>query len=203
MLQSNDKGGQKIPIGVRESAGCDNGGFTLIEIVVVVSLISLILVFSFPQLSGFLTVNNKNKAVRWLIAQRTVLRAKALEEQARYVLRVDINGNRILAMPMPEASLSEATTSQFTDKNLSAVTAQDEFICSGDLDIVGVAFPDGQPDIFQTADIIFSEKGYCDRAVIHMKDGGTRFSIYFPPFLPRVVVYDGHIKFGQRWEKLI
>jgi hypothetical protein len=63
-------------------------------------------------------------------------------------------------------------------------------------------FPDGEKITDQTADIVFSEKGYCDRAIIHMKDGDSQFSIYIEPFLPRVTVYDGYIKFGQRWEKL-
>jgi prepilin-type N-terminal cleavage/methylation domain-containing protein len=205
LFQPHNTGGQKIPISVHESAGCDTGGFTLIEIIVVISLIALMLVFSFPQLSGFLAVNNRNKAVRWMISQRTVLSTKAVKEQTPYVLRVDISGNRIVTMslPLPGAFPSgDAGMCPAFDTASSGQTARNTFVCGGDLAIAGVMFPDGETINAETADIVFSEKGYCDRAIIHMKDGGSRFSIYIEPFLPRVTVYDGYIKFGQRWGDL-
>lgn len=201
LFQPYNTGGQKIPISVHESAGFDTGGFTLIEIIVVISLIALMLVFSFPQLSGFLAVNNKNKAVRWMIAQRTMLSTKAVKEQTPYVLRVDISGNRIITMPLPlpGAFSSGDGMCPLIDTESPDQTARNTFVCGGDLAIAGVVFPDGETINSETADILFSEKGYCDRAIIHMKDGGSRFSIYIEPFLPRVTVYDGYIKFGQRW----
>lgn len=203
MFQLYDTGGQKIPISVYESAKCNRSGFTLIEIIVVISLISLMLVFSFPRLSGFLSVNNKAKAIRWMIAQRTALKIKAVKEQTRYVLRVDISDNRILVMPMPRALSSEDEISPAIDANSPSVTARNAFICGGELDIVGVEFPDGESISSQSADIVFYEKGYCDQAIIHMKDGDNCFSIYVEPFLPRITVYDGHIQFGQPWGELL
>lgn len=203
LLQSYDTGGRGKPQSVHKSVRCDAGGFTLIEITVVISLIALLIVSSLPQLSGFLAANNRNKAVRWMIAQRAALKTKAVKDQIRYVLRVDISGNRIMAMPMSGEPGSEGAIPPVTDAALAAVKAQKTFVCGGDLDIVDVEFPEVETDASRTADIVFYEKGYCDQAVIHMNDGGDRFSIYIEPFLPRVTVYAGHVKFGQTWGELL
>ena len=185
---------------VQESAGRDKGGFTLIEIIVVLSLISLMLVFSFPQLSGFISVNNKNKAVRWIIVQRNVLKTKTVKEQIPYVFQVDISDNRMLTMPLPGTTPGEDKINPGIEARSFDKKPHHQFNCSGDLEITGVLFPEGEAAISGTADIVFHEKGYCDRAIIQMKDSGNRFSVYFEPFLPRVTVYDGYIKFGQQWE---
>lgn len=202
MFQLLNTGGRKISIFVPESAGSEKGGFTLIEIIVVICLISLMLVFSFPRLSGFLSVNNKNKLVRWMIIQRTVLKTKAVQEQKPYLLRVDISGDRLQTMARPadgaepESLFGEEKTGD-TDKN----HVDGQFDCSGGLEIVGVVRPDGETVMSGTVDILFSEKGYCDRVIIHMREGNDRFSVYIEPFLPQVDVYAGHIKFGRSWEE--
>jgi hypothetical protein len=162
------------------------------------------LVFSFPRLSGFFTINNRNKMIRWLMAQRTVLRTKAVTEQIPYALRVDVDGNRIvpLALLLPSAEPSSPAAGEIPDTVTpsSGRKPLNPFACGGDLDITGVLFPEGEAITDQSVDILFSEKGYCDRAIIHVQDGDDPFSLYIEPFLPRVAVYDGYIRFGQRWE---
>ena len=198
-IQSNNAGGQKIPIFFQESTGRDSGGFTLVEIIVVVSLIALLLVFSFPRLSGFLSINNKNQLVRWVIIQRTVLKTKAIKEQTPFALRVDISEDRMTAMAVSPACQIEETLFPEDETRPDEKKIGKPFICKGNLEITGVLFPDGEPVISRAADIVFSEKGFCDRAIIYMKDGGDRFSIYIAPFLPSVSVYDGYISFGEDW----
>jgi hypothetical protein len=160
------------------------------------------LVFSFPKLSGFLSVNNKNQVVRWLIVQRTVLKTRAIKEQKPYILRVDISDNRFQTLPMPGA-VSTADQDLTTDEDqVENKSARQKYVCSGDLDITAVVLPDDEIILSGAVDIIFSEKGYSQQAIIQMKDGDDRFSIYIEPFLPRVVVYEGHVKFEQLWKEL-
>ena len=160
------------------------------------------LAFTFPELSGFLAVNHKNKVIRWLIAQRTILRTKAVKEQTRYALRVDISNNRITAMPLPKEALFPSSGASASPMNMSpspTSAATSTFECGKDLKIVDVVFSSGKEVSSQAADIIFYARGYCDRAIIHMTDGDDQFSVYFEPFLPEVDVFEGHVQFGQRW----
>ncbi len=202
MSQHYNTGGYKISISFQESAGSEKGGFTLIEIVVVVSLIALMLVFSFPKLSGFLSVDNKNQVIRWLIAQRTILRTSAVREQAPYLLRVNISDNQMSTMPL--AGTVASGDDLFADGNgeTASKKIRQKYTCGGDLEIISVVLPDDETILSGTVDIVFFERGYCQQAIIQMKDGDDRFSIHIEPFLPRVVVYEGNIKFGQLWKGL-
>lgn len=166
------------------------------------------LVFSFPRLSGFFTFNNKNKMIRWLMAQRTVMRTRAVTDQVPYVLRVDVDGNRFIPIalappPVEQPSLADAEAIPDTVKPSDRRKPLAPFSCGGSLDITGVLFPEGEAITDQSVDILFSEKGYCERAIIHARNGDDRFSLYLEPFLPGVTVYDGYIRFGQPWEQEI
>jgi hypothetical protein len=46
------------------------------------------------------------------------------------------------------------------------------------------------------ADIYFNEKGYSDKAIIHLKnDDNEKFSFLIEPFLLRVRLYNGYTEF--------
>lgn len=158
------------------------------------------LVFSFPKLSGFLSVNNKNQVVRWLIAQRTILKIRAAKEQKPYVLQVDISDNRLLTMPLPGATSAGGDGTTNEEDTAPDRSARQKYDCGDDLNIVAVVLPDDEVILSGAVDIIFFEKGYCQQVIIQMKDGDDRFSIYIEPFLPRVAVYDGFIRFEELWK---
>lgn len=160
------------------------------------------LVFSFPRLSGFFSVNNKNQVVRWLIAQRTILKTRAVKEQIPYVLRVDISNDRLQTLPMPGTNPAGDANISTGKKPGSGNAGRQSYTCGNDLDITAVVFPDNDAIVSEAVDIVFFEKGYCQQAIIQMKDGEDRFSVHIEPFLPRVVVYEGYVKFGQLWKEL-
>ncbi len=167
-----------------------SGGFTLIEVIVVISLISVMMVFAFPRLSGFLHVDNRDQAARWVIAANVRLKNRAVKEQARCVLRVDMSGNRMSVM---SGSGQDGSDQDASGGQGGLVEAGESFVAKEGLEINGVAFSTEEIVSTGTADIVFYEQGYSDRAVIHMTDGDRRFSFYIAPFLSRVRVYDGHV----------
>lgn len=166
-----------------------------------VGLIALMLFVSFPKLSGFLTVNNRHQAIRWLIAQRLALGTRSVGEQKPYILRVDIDENRFTALSAAGPSPSGSEPFSTGDQPASAGRSQRTFVCRGGLKISGVSFPEGETLRSGTVEIVFSEKGYCSQAVIYMTDDDQRFSVYVAPFLPRVSVYPDFIQFQRRWKE--
>src|SRR6056297_1199495 len=186
------------------SKNARTAGFTLIEVIVVISLMSVMLIFAFPRLSGFLTADNKNRAGRWIISQNLLLKTKAVQDKTAYILRVDISGNRFSTMPASEAEKETAIAVEAVKKTTEnsaweineksgSKAVRNKFVPGGELTVVGVAFPEGETVQSGTADIVFYEQGYSDRAIIHMCEQEDRFSFYIAPFLNRVQVYEGHI----------
>ncbi len=168
-------------------------GFTLIEVLVVLSLLAIMMFFAFPRLSAFIHLNTRDEAARWIIAANMQLKNRALSHQQPHVLRVDISHNRMLALvrSQEEESGSDASGDQEAElEDLSRFAPQD------DLAITGVAFSPAETIATGTADIVFHEQGYSDQAVIYMTAGDRLFSFYIAPFLSRVAVYDGHVDFA-------
>lgn len=172
-------------------------GFTLIELIVVVALIALMLFFSFPRFSGFLATDSRDEASRWIIAQGLSLRTRAVKTQQPHMLQVDITGNRLVAMPAPTGDATEMTgTGEFASSGAenpgvsqTADTSTQSYDLSGDMQIMDVTFAGGRTIRTGSHTIRFYEKGYSDRAVIHIQDGDERISYYFAPFLPEVKIF--------------
>ena len=154
-------------------------GFTLIELVVVLSLISVMLFFSIPRF-GALRVNDPSReASQWIMANVRLLKERSLRERKSYMLHVGIDTGRLWTtdLSVPEEDRQQTATS--------------EFILSPEIRILDVEYP--QRGILSTgrADIHFSEQGYSDKAVIHLvQDHGQPRSFFIEPFLPEVKIYD-------------
>jgi prepilin-type N-terminal cleavage/methylation domain-containing protein len=70
-------------------------GFTLIELVVVISLISIMLFFTIPRLQNAIPLGDDKKAARWIIGKVQALKESAVREQLDYVLNLNIDTNRL------------------------------------------------------------------------------------------------------------
>lgn len=190
-------------------------GFTLIELLVVLFLLSLMVFFSVPRLAGVFSDDSRDTVSRWVIAQTASMRIKAVQQNCSYLLQVDIGEDafRVIPAAAPSDSLpgSEANremaggvpffndtagvTSDGTTGEFTGGAASKELLLSDDVDIVDVLFPEDVPITSGSADICFYGQGYSDRALIHVKAGDDRFSLYIAPFLPHVKIYDGFINF--------
>ncbi|MFO7560982.1 MAG: type II secretion system protein, partial [Desulfobacterales bacterium] len=71
-----------------------NSGFTLIELIVVIVILSVLLVFAMPRFSSFIFTDNTDRIARWVIFKAGSLKNRAVKEQKQYVINVDLDNNR-------------------------------------------------------------------------------------------------------------
>ena len=68
-----------------------NSGFTLVELIAVISILAIVLSFAIPRIPGTIFKNNANETALWLIVNVKALKEQALQENVRYFLNLDIN----------------------------------------------------------------------------------------------------------------
>ena len=159
-------------------------GFTLIELVVVVALISIMLFLAIPRFQSDFLTNSSKKVSRWILYKVPSLKENAFRNQKRYVLHVGIDSEKMWI-----------THDGMSDEELQDAE-MDAFKIPGDITVQDVEFPDEQIISGGRADIYFYEKGYSDKAIIHMvNDDDRRLSFLIEPFLPRVYVYNTYVRF--------
>jgi prepilin-type N-terminal cleavage/methylation domain-containing protein len=156
-------------------------GFTLIELVVVLSLISVLLFFSIPRFGALQLNDPSREASQWIVANVRSLKERSLRDNKDYMLHVGIDTGRLWTtdLSIPEEDRQHA--------------AQGGYELSPDVKILDVEYPRRGILSSGVADILFSAKGYSDKAVIHMEHGNReQRSFLIEPFLPEVKVLDGY-----------
>ena len=161
-------------------------GFTLIELIVVISLISLILFLALPRFQdGFLSDNTK-KVSRWIMLKARTLKEKAVREKKIYILHVSLDSNKLW------------TSHETMSPEELQYAEQNGYGASGDIIVLDVEFPDNEKISAGQADIYFYEKGYSDQAMIHIKNSDDdNFSFLIEPFLSHVRMYDTYVAFEE------
>lgn len=161
-----------------------NQGFTLIELIVVITLISLMLFFAIPRFQVDVLSDNTNKVSRWIMVKVHSLKEKAVSEQKLYVLHISLDSNRLWV-----------TSEIMSQEELQAAEANG-YELSDDINLLDVEYPDEEKISVGRADIYFYKKGYSDKAIIHISnDDNERRSFLIEPFLSRVRLYNKYIGF--------
>ncbi len=160
----------------------ENSGFTLIELIVVIVIMSIMLVFAAPQFSGFIFPDDTNKIVRWIIVKTKLLRNKAVQDQKNYIVNADIDNNRLWV----------TDESMVTEEELKKAS-EASFNLSENVNLLDVEFP-GRGRLMQgTAEIVFYKKGYSDQAIIHIAGSDDqKISLFLKAFLPSVTVVEDY-----------
>ncbi len=162
-------------------------GFTLIELVVVISLLSFVLVFSLPSFEGILGADQQKKFARWLMVKTRTLKEKALRERKLYRLHVGADTGRfwITTPAMDAEALEQARDAGYR--------LPDEILVL-DLEYPGNKISTGE------AVIRFYPAGYSDKALIHVEDGQSRqYSFFIEPFLPQVRMVPEYVSFQDAY----
>ena len=157
-------------------------GFTLIELVVVVALISIMLFLAIPRFQSDFFTDSTKKVSRWIIYKVPALKENAFRKQKKYVLHVGIDSEKLWI-----------THDGMSDEELQDAE-MDGYKLPDDIKLQDVEFPDEQVISAGRADIYFYEKGYSDKAIIHMvHDDDNRLSFLIEPFLPQVHLYNKYV----------
>ncbi|MGD2269370.1 MAG: prepilin-type N-terminal cleavage/methylation domain-containing protein [Desulfobacterales bacterium] len=158
-----------------------NTGFTLIEIITVLALISLTLLITIPRIPSTLFTDETKKTSRWIIAKVQVLKDRAAREQKRYSLNIDLSGRRFW--------ISYDGMSQ--DERQAA--EKQGFKLPPNIRIRDVEYPDNKIVSFGQTEIFFYPKGYSDQAVIHLESGEEQLSFRIEPFLSTVKLFEEYV----------
>ncbi len=160
-------------------------GFTLIELIVVMILISIMLFFTIPRFRRSVVSDGGKKAARQIMMQVPLLKDKAVREQKRYELHIDIESGRVWTTneAMTEDALSKA------EENASKAALGVRFI--------DVEYPQTGKINSGVAVISFYKKGYSDKAIIHIDDEDSEIqrSLLIEPFFSSVKLYETYEEF--------
>jgi len=159
-------------------------GFTLVELVAVIALISLMLFFTMPNFQSAMGDQESKKASRRLMATIQELKEKALAERKLYVLHINLDAGR---MWESGEVLSEESPPEKQDQGYEFPEG---------LKILDVEYPVKGKVSIGVADICFYKDGYSDKALIHIEDeDNEQMTFLVEPFLSKIKIYDSYANF--------
>lgn len=158
-------------------------GFTLLELIVVISLLGIMLVLSVPRFHETLFLDESKTNSRWIIGKIQALKEAAVRNQKNYTLHIDLDSERFWETDesMPPEAVENAA--------LNAASLP------GGLKITDVEYPARGKINSGQADIEFYKNGYSDKVLIHIQDGESQVSYLVEPFLSDVGRYETTISF--------
>lgn len=159
-------------------------GFTLIEMMVVLLLITIVFAVAIPKMDTSILQDPKKKTTRWIKNAVKELRAAAIEKQSNQIMVVNLDLNRIWF------------TNDGMDEEAKFAAAENAFRLPGSMHVIDVQFPAKDRVGGGQAEINFYPGGYSDHATINMEIGDAeRFSYTVEPLLPRVKVLEEWVNY--------
>jgi prepilin-type N-terminal cleavage/methylation domain-containing protein len=152
------------------------GGFTLLELIVVILLLTILLGFAIPAFQAGGAAGSKDRVARELLHAVKKLKIAALNRQSIHRLHLDLDENRIWVSR--------------NDRNSDpAPPGQFERILPDDIRIEHVRFAGREEIRSGVAVIAFYPQGHSDRAVIRLTDGRSKpIDLVVEAFLPMALI---------------
>ena len=158
-------------------------GFTLLELLVVISLMGIMLVFTVPRFHETLFLDKTKTGSRWIIGKIRALKEAAIRNQKQYTLHIDLDTERFWE----------------TDASMSAEALENAALNADSLPnglkIADIEYPIGGKIHSGQTHITFYKNGYSDKALIHLQDGEKYVSYLIEPFLSEVTRYEMYASF--------
>jgi type II secretory pathway pseudopilin PulG len=150
-------------------------GYTLIELIVVICVLSLTLGLTLPKVQNVVLLDQFEKTSRHLMILIRSLKQAAIADQKTYILHIDMSRNRYW---QTDDSMSEEQLSQSEEKSTQ--------LTSG-VSFSKVTLPQKRAVSTQIADIHFYPKGYSDAVEIHLEGESRQRRLFVvEPFLSEV-----------------
>lgn len=157
--------------GPRTTVNGHPGGFTLMELIVVMALLTIMLVFSVPRLHETLFLDESKTSSRWIISKIQALKEASVRNQSHYTLHFDLDTDHYWE-----------TDQSMSAEDLETAAMQTKPLPEG-LKIADIEFPVRGKISSGRTDITFYKNGYSDKALIHVQDGEAYVSYLIEPFL--------------------
>ena len=169
--------------GQRTTNNAHENGFTLLELIVVMSLLGIMLIFTVPRFHETLFLDDTKTGSRWIIGKIQALKEAAIRNQKQYSLHINLD------------------TEQFweTDASMSAEDLENAALNASSLPsglkIADIEYPIHGKINSGQADITFYKNGTSDKVLIHIQDGDQYESYLIEPFLTEVTRYEMYASF--------
>jgi prepilin-type N-terminal cleavage/methylation domain-containing protein len=171
--------------GQRTTNNGQSHGFTLLELIVVITLLGIMLVFTVPRFHDTLFLDEDKKNARWIIGKVRALKEAAIRNQKNLTLYIDLDTQRYWE----------------TDESMAAEALENAALNSaalpGDLKIADLEYPNRGKITSGRADIRFYKNGYTDKVLIHLQDDAEYVSFLIEPFLSEVTIFETYAGFDN------
>ncbi|MBF0573967.1 MAG: type II secretion system protein [Desulfamplus sp.] len=202
-----------------------NSGFTLIELIVVLAVMGSVLFITLPKFRTLTFDDTSERGLNILLNTVKDLKKKALSDGMDYILHLDVVKSVMWvtsASIMSEAGNAKAVNRVGQQKMVNTTKSQHNMMVNSKSDqidnidnkkakenatplpdsvyITGVeiyGLSNSQPQ--EEYQIRFSGQGYCDMAIIHLKEreSGEEIEMVIEPFLNSAKIIRKHISFDQ------
>lgn len=158
-------------------------GFTLLELIVVMVLISLTAAFTIPKIQSSLYSNELSATARRVVSLVTATAQEARARHTSYTLRFE-----------PDTKEFVTVASEGEQDNVFLRVRLDDSVS-----LAGIETPQNATLTESTAadnetGIIFTTKGYTRKAALHFEnDAGDQRTVILSPFLGLARILDGHV----------
>lgn len=176
----------KSKFGIEFGCNTNQDGFTLIELIVVISLMGLMLFFTLPRLGENPFLDGSKQSSRWLIGKVQTLKESAIRKQKQHSLHFDL-----------DSGLIWETNESMSIEDIEDAALNSSYSLPDDLRIIDIEYAQkGKVDSGQ-AEITFYKAGYTDKAMVHMQEDDTYMSFLIEPFLTHVQFFEEYVGFDQ------
>lgn len=172
--------------GQRTTREADCRGFTLIELIVVISLMGLMLFFTLPRLGDNPFLEDSKQSSRWLIGKVQTLKERAIREQKQHSLHFDL-----------DSGLIWETNESMSPEDIENAALNSSYSLPDDLRIIDIEYPHKGKTSSGQAEITFYKAGYTDKVLVHMQEGESYLSFLIEPFLSNVQFSDSYTGFDD------
>lgn len=162
-------------------------GFTLLELIIVMVLISLTASFTLPKIQSSLYSDKLSASAQRFVHLVTETAQEARARHTSFSLRFDADTTTFLAVPAvagPEIEPEEGLNNAYL-----RLTLDDS------VHLVGIEIPQKETltENNETG-IVFTNKGYTRKAAVYFEnDAGDQVSIMLSPFLGVARILEGHV----------
>lgn len=155
-------------------------GFTLIELVVAVSILGMVMFFVLPVFNRFQQSSENSSSPEKIADLINALKKKSLAQSRSYTLHIDAPAARLWI------------THGAMDSEALEKARENKMGTEAGTDILDVLFFSSDPRPKSHARIRFSRQGYSDWAMIHLRDQDGDITIMIEPFLLKAEIVKGY-----------
>lgn len=171
-------------------------GFTLLEIMVVMVLLTLVTAFTMPALRSSLFTDQLKATARKLTGLVVETGQEAVRSQAEQLLHFDLEHNQVWVSSEKTGKEKEPNTTWDTTPVWDADKAKEKnrLTIPQSVHVVDISSVSGGKRSIGATEIRFSTKGYVDKTLIHLRDDdGRDMTLILSPFLAVTRIIDSYV----------